>query len=228
MNILYRIAAQTLIGPWRDALASQFIEHADHEVKHADLAMRRIVALGGKIDTSLPAIPQWDSLDEIISGINKLEDEGIKAWQELLADLDSSDSFKHVVGGIIAQEQHHYDEAKRWQENSKKKTEDIEAVQPAVQEDIADLSYEAVVGDTRRLIVYNLSTNYIPDNDSMIGEAWQDDLGNLYGTGICEAMLFEPMAAMMYISSSIGLDKSPLSMLAYRLSTSPFARIEWQ
>jgi hypothetical protein len=91
-----------------------------------------------------------------------------------------------------------------------------------------DLSIETVVGDTRKLIVHRVSTSYYLYDDVIIGEAWQDEDGNLCGIGICEMMLFEPMSITMYNNSSVGIDRSPLSILALRLAMSPFVRLEWQ
>jgi hypothetical protein len=93
---------------------------------------------------------------------------------------------------------------------------------------VEDLSIDIVVGDTRKLIVHRVSTSYYLFDDVVIGEAWQDENGTLCGIGICEMMLFEPLYVTMYNNSSIGIDQSPLSILALRLSMSPFVRLEWQ
>lgn len=83
-----------------------------------------------------------------------------------------------------------------------------------------------VVGEERRIRVYGLAPSYL---DSVpIGEAWQDENGELHGTGLCRTMLFEPFANRMYTSSAAGLDTSPLAVFAFRLSMSPFVRIEWE
>ena len=77
-------------------------------------------------------------------------------------------------------------------------------------------------------MVHRLQTNYLLFEDAVIGEAWQDEDGKLCGIGLCETMLFESMYLNMYNNASIGQDVSPLSVLAFRLSLSPFVRIEWQ
>ena len=83
-----------------------------------------------------------------------------------------------------------------------------------------------VVGELRRLKVYGISTNY--KAELPIGEAWQDETGQLFGTGICQIMLFEPLSNIMYRNSASGMDTSPLSILALRISMSQFVRIEWE
>ena len=83
----------------------------------------------------------------------------------------------------------------------------------------------SVVGDSRRLIVYAWSTNYLVRVP--IGEAWQDENGLVCGDGICHMMLFEPYANQMYQNASIGMDVSPLQLFATRLAMSPFVGVEW-
>lgn len=83
-----------------------------------------------------------------------------------------------------------------------------------------------VVGDFRRLKVYSCGPNF--NNNDEVGAAWQGEDGRLSGTGLCKSMLFEPVVGDMYINASIGNDVSPLSVLGFRLSQSPFLRIEWE
>lgn len=80
-----------------------------------------------------------------------------------------------------------------------------------------------VVGDNRRASISSLT----PDFDAVgagLGEAWQDDGGDLHGTGIVAVMLFEPAMKQRYRAMSIGLDVSPLTILAKRLSRGSFLR----
>ncbi len=85
----------------------------------------------------------------------------------------------------------------------------------------------SVVGDTRRLVANAVSTNLVGESP-IVGEAWQDEDGKLFGTGIFSVMLFEPMSQKMYRESSIGLDVSPLAILGSRIGRSPFIRIKWE
>lgn len=231
MSLIYQRLGEVISGPYRDSLASEFKIHASDEHKHADIAMRHIVALGGAVGTDVAKIPEWKSLNDILRGIQELEEAGIKNWQDLLESLEEDDAFRHSIQQILVTEQEHLDDSKRWQltgDVGKLSTEAKVAPLDVLSElsDTAGPADGDVVGDARRIVVYGIS----PDFDAeapIVGEAWQDETGNLFGTGICGVMLFEPLAIKMYRASSIGLDISPLSVLALRLSESPFARVEW-
>lgn len=127
------------------------------------------------------------------------------------------DAFKNLVTEISAQERERQTPVVAQEE-----------VAPITQVIAEDLPPDMAVGDARRFKVYKLSSNYLPEDDTEIGEAWQDEDGKLYGTGICAVMLFEPLSQGLYYSCSIGLDESPLSVLAMRISMSNFAKIEWE
>ncbi len=116
---IYQRAAQVLVGPWRDALAGEFRDHASDEARHADLAMRRIIALGGQVKVSDLNIPDWNSQQALLSGIKSLEESGIKNWQSLHDDLDDDDAFRHVIGGVLVDETSHIEEVNRWDNDSK-------------------------------------------------------------------------------------------------------------
>jgi bacterioferritin (cytochrome b1) len=260
MQLIYSMSAGMLTGPWRDSLSAQFSEHQEQEARHAEVAFRRIAALGGVVVPEFKMPPTWSSLDEMIDGIAKLEEDGIKAWINLLNKLDESDAFRYAVEDILAEESHHWDEAKRWQrtrQSSMKEDLHIHVPSDSMQvggtddsqqsdgqdpalgldEPVSDLepppdgislgeTSQAVVGETRRLRVYGLHPNYL--DNTPIGEAWQDEDGAVHGDGLCRTMLFEPFANMMYGSAASGLDTSPLAIFAFRLSMSPFVRVEWE
>ena len=267
MQLIYSIASGMLTGPWRDSLVEQFKEHQSQEDEHAQIAFRRIVALGGKIDPKVAALPVWSSLDEMLEGITKLEEEGVKAWQDLRGKLEGTDAFRYSIEDILAQEQHHWDEAQRWRNERKAvvredlhihvpntastvggpEQQDQEALppeeedpepglDPSLDDQFADtqtpeepldpVQVYPVVGEERRLKVYGLTNNYF--EDMPIGEAWQDENGELHGTGLCHAMLFEPFSIRMHMNAAAGLDTSPLAVFAYRISLSPFVRVEWE
>src|ERR1700687_2326526 len=85
MAMIYRRLAQVVSGPWRDSLVKQFLDHADHEDSHAAFAMRRIISLGGKVSVAIKESEEWNSIEDILHGIEKLEKEGIANWQALHA-----------------------------------------------------------------------------------------------------------------------------------------------
>lgn len=111
MELVYSLAAQTVTGPYREALSEEFKDHANDEKEHADIAMRHVVALGGVVQVDIAEMPVWRTLDEILSGLEKLEKEGIERWQELLKLCqDHNDAFAHVIEGVLETEIDHYDE----------------------------------------------------------------------------------------------------------------------
>lgn len=94
---------------------------------------------------------------------------------------------------------------------------------PEPEDQYAGPSEEDIVGDNRRMTVSSLSSDF----DAVgvgLGEAWQDEGGDLHGTGMIAVMLFEPAIRQRYKSMSIGLDVSPLTVLAKRLSRGSFLR----
>lgn len=103
-------------------------------------------------------------------------------------------------------------------------------LQPSPESDDAggegvNVNPQGVVGDSRRLKAIGLSADYSPGG-VVLGDAWQDQDGELHGTGIFAVMLFEPSARMLYKNSSISFDMSPLELLYMRLSRSSFVRVE--
>lgn len=109
---LYRIAAQMVTGPARDATVEEFQKHSEEEAHHADLAMSRIMGLGGDIDSNVLEVPVFRNLDQILRGIEEFEEDGIKYWQELMDMLPEDDSFRHTVEGILETETEHYNDIK--------------------------------------------------------------------------------------------------------------------
>lgn len=114
MALVYRRAAQMVTGPWREALVKELKEHADDEDTHAEIAIRHIVALGGDPTEEIKEIPVWHNLDELLSGLDDLEEKGIRKWQSLMKLLDTDDAFRHTIEEVLSTEQSHYDEVKQW------------------------------------------------------------------------------------------------------------------
>lgn len=249
MSTIYRTAAQMITGLWRDTLAAQMTEHAEQEMKHAELVMRHIVALGGTISSTSEDLPLFVDLNQIMEEIEKLEIAAIKVWQDFRKKLAPDDAFVCIVEDILMEEQHHWEEAKRWRMASDVKPTHLNSVREDLtqvtdqgldQEEDPELDTSGygqavpaggtdtypVVGDNRRLVVISAGTSF-SDNEK-VGEAWQLEDGTLVGIGMCSVMLFEPVAKSMYNDSSIGMDVSPLSVLAMRLEMSPFLNISWE
>lgn len=114
MALVYRRAAQMVTGPWREALVKEFRDHAEDEDRHAEIAMRHIVALGGDLTEEIKEIPVWHNLDELLDGLDELEEKGIKKWQSIMKLLDMDDAFRHTIESVLDREQEHYDEVKLW------------------------------------------------------------------------------------------------------------------
>jgi len=83
-----------------------------------------------------------------------------------------------------------------------------------------------IVGDKRRLRVVSINPD-TGDDSAGIGEAWQDEEGNLNGSGIAAVMFFEPISVVRYRTASLKLDLSPLSVFYNRISRSAFFRAEF-
>ncbi len=97
------------------------------------------------------------------------------------------------------------------------------APEPEPEDQYAGPDENDIVGDNRRMSASSLSSDFDVSGVGL-GEAWQDDDGNLHGTGLMAVMLFEPAMRQRYRSMSIGLDVSPLTILAKRLSRGSFLR----
>jgi len=103
--------------------------------------------------------------------------------------------------------------------------DDEQPQQPQEKNDFAGPTGDDVVGDRRRLRAVVLPVDYTPGG-TLVGEAWQDDDGNLHGTGLLAVMLFEPTVQQWYRSGSVGMDVSPLQLLFFKLSRNSFMRVE--
>ena len=91
----------------------------------------------------------------------------------------------------------------------------------------ADLELQAgdVVGDNRKIRLLSVDPGSGGDG-FVIGEVWQDDDGELQGSGVAAVMLFEPLSSARYRLASVTADMSPLAMFYARVSSSPFMRAE--
>jgi hypothetical protein len=84
---------------------------------------------------------------------------------------------------------------------------------------------DQAVGDSRHLMVYALRPDYEP-GEAPLGDAWQDDAGQIQGSGMVAVMLFEPQAKQRYLNASLARDLSPLAILEKRLARASWFRTE--
>lgn len=82
-----------------------------------------------------------------------------------------------------------------------------------------------VVGDNRQLQVFALRVDYEP-GETPVGEAWQDETGQVHGSGMIAVMLFELSSRQRYINASIARDLSPLAVMQKRLARANLFRTE--
>ena len=76
-----------------------------------------------------------------------------------------------------------------------------------------------VVGDDRRIRI----RCFLPKNTeetNNLGEAWQDQAGNLFGTGLPSVMLYEPEMSSRYRQAAHAANVSPLTIMFERVSGS--------
>lgn len=84
---------------------------------------------------------------------------------------------------------------------------------------------EQIVGDDRGLHVFALRTDYEP-GETPVGEAWQDESGQVHGSGMLAVMLFELGAKQRYLNASIARDLSPLAIMQKRLARASLFRTQ--
>ena len=73
----YWIGAKVLKGPMRGAVSAELVEHANEELRHADMIAERVLQLGGE---PILAPEQW--YDTTNCGYAAPEDEGVPAIVE--------------------------------------------------------------------------------------------------------------------------------------------------
>lgn len=93
-------------------------------------------------------------------------------------------------------------------------------------DDYSGPSKEDLVGDARTLSLGAFDPEFSGEKVPF-GTAWQDASGELHGSGLLAAMLFEPSARQRYLSASLGLDVSPLTVLSKRLSRCTLLKVDF-
>jgi bacterioferritin (cytochrome b1) len=117
-HLRYLTYASTLRLAFREALAEEFVEHADKESEHAQILSRRVVALGGKLDFKVAEPVVFDPtdpnvLEKILAELWQREQSGLTYYRELLQMCGKS-VFSHTVEEILVTELEHNDDIKRF------------------------------------------------------------------------------------------------------------------
>lgn len=111
-SLAYRRVADLAIGPAGSAVAEELQAHAADEDRHAGIVARRLVAMGGAMD-SLPSILKPVALGDLpdaFAYLAAMEIGGIAEWQSLRAMLAEDDPFRFEIEAILQDEQHHADD----------------------------------------------------------------------------------------------------------------------
>lgn len=114
MSLVYHQCAAQVTGPYRIAMSEEFASHAEDETEHAHLAMTHLIAMGGDLDQDIKTIPPYHNLNEMLAGLDDLEEKGVRLWQELMDMLPRNDAFRHTIEGVLSKEQEHWDDVRRW------------------------------------------------------------------------------------------------------------------
>lgn len=116
-GLRYRTYAEQMLTPIRDALAEEFLDHADVENDHAQRLLRHLVALGGKPDFTVDRVEMIDpshpdAIEDILDELYRAEQLGLDYYMRLRA-ASADTPFAHVVEEIIAVEVEHTDDMAR-------------------------------------------------------------------------------------------------------------------
>lgn len=102
---------------YRDALAEEFLEHADQELGHLDAVALRVVGLGGY---PLPAIERpapLKKIEDILKELLRHEQEGMNLYRKVLSFCGDNEGTRQILETNIANEQEHIDELWRYLKN---------------------------------------------------------------------------------------------------------------
>jgi bacterioferritin len=106
-------------GIHKDAVANEFLQHANEEQSHADMISRRIVQLNGKpnwnpeglITRSHAEYVEGSSLSQMIKENLVAERIAIDTYREMIAFIGDSDpTTRRILEAILEQEEEHADE----------------------------------------------------------------------------------------------------------------------
>lgn len=110
----YVYYANMLRGLSHEGVAEEFMEHAAHELEHANYLLRRMGVLspGG---VSIPPYPPPEPLadpDEIVQAMIVVEQMGLSLWKQLLAVMGEN-PMRYTIEEFLQREEEHQDEL--WQ-----------------------------------------------------------------------------------------------------------------
>lgn len=123
----YRRHYFTAKGIASEAIAQEFLVHADQELKHADMLAERIVQLGGEPLLDPATLKQrshaeYDESEDLKSMIRAnlvAERVSVEVYRQLVQLVASKDpSTAHLLRGILADEEEHADELSDWMEKA--------------------------------------------------------------------------------------------------------------
>ena len=111
----YRFYAETILAPYRESIAEDFLVHAADEDSHARWLMRRIVGLGGEPDFQVDP-PEFITGPRAVVAVLEIlfekEQEGIDFYLRL-RDALGDDPTVHVVEETLVKELEHLDDLAR-------------------------------------------------------------------------------------------------------------------
>jgi bacterioferritin len=115
-NLRYRRHYFMANGPHSESVKSEFREHADQEMQHADLIAERIVQLGGKPDFNPVGITarshaeyvEGESLEDMIKENLVAERIAIESYREMIQFFGEKDpTTRRLLETILAVEEEH-------------------------------------------------------------------------------------------------------------------------
>jgi bacterioferritin (cytochrome b1) len=119
-SLAYRRLADQLIGPGREALADELIAHAADEDRHAQIVMRRLVAMGGSmpVEAEIGKSTEYPPAGDIAQALQILAENeyiGILKWKQLRDLFAEDEPFRFQIESILEDEQHHTDDLNIYQ-----------------------------------------------------------------------------------------------------------------
>lgn len=110
----YHAYAQSVRGPYREALVKEFEEHADRETEHAEYLMARASVLGGALQLpDIPAPPGSSDPVDIITRMVRMEQEGLAQWRLLHSMIGEDNPMRIKVEEYMSDEEEHSDDLAR-------------------------------------------------------------------------------------------------------------------
>jgi len=117
----YWIGSKVVVGPMREAIVAELVEHANEELKHAEMIVERILQLDGtpilkpedwyKMSNCGYDAPLDPKVEKILDQNIKGEQCAIEVYDKLLDFLDNKDFItSNMVESILADEVEHEDD----------------------------------------------------------------------------------------------------------------------